>query len=57
MGHESLEKLHKVLSELSKNCEMGKLETELARDIFFTNMRNVQIQKKFRIKYLIPKMC
>ena len=34
--HESLEKFHETLSELA----------ELVRDIFITNMRNVEIQKK-----------
>ena len=36
--HESLEKFHETLYELAKNCKLGKLESELVRDIFITNM-------------------
>ena len=53
--HESLEKFHEILSELAKNCKLGELESELVRDIFITNMRNVEIQKKLCIEYLTPE--
>ena len=53
--NESLEKFHKTLSELAKNCKLGELESELVRDIFLTNMRNVEIQKKLCIEYLAPE--
>ena len=53
--HESLEKFHQILSELAKNCKLGELESELERDIFITNMRNVEIQKKLCIEYLTPE--
>ena len=53
--HESLEKFHETLSELAKNCKLGELESELVRDIFITNMRNVEIQKKLCIEYLTPE--
>ena len=47
--------LEKILSELAKNCKLGQLESELVRDIFITNMRNVEIQKKLSIEYLTPE--
>ena len=53
--NESLEKFHGILSELAKNCKLGELEPELERDIFITNMRNVEIQKKLCIDYLTPE--
>ena len=53
--HESLEKFHQTLSELSKNFKLGELESELVRDIFITNMRNIEIQKKLCIEYLTPE--
>ena len=53
--NESLEKFHEILSKLAKNCKLGELESELVRDIFITNMRNVGIQKKLRIEYLTPE--
>ena len=53
--NESLEKFHEILSELAKNCKLGELESELVRDIFITNMRNVEIQKKLCIEYLTPE--
>ena len=53
--HESLEKFHEILSEIAKNCKLGELESELVRDIFITNMRNVEIQKKLCIEYLTPE--
>ena len=53
--NESLEKSHETLFESSKNCKLGELESELVRDIFITNMRNVEIQKKLCIEYLTPK--
>ena len=53
--NESLEKFHETLSELAKNCTLGELESELVRDIFITNMRNVEIQKKLCIEYLTPE--
>ena len=53
--NDSLEKFHKTLSELAKNCKLGELESELVRDIFITNMRNVEIQKKLCIEYLTPE--
>ena len=53
--HESLEKFHETLSKLAKNCKLGELESELVRDIFITNMRNVEIQKKLCIEYLTPE--
>ena len=53
--HESQEKLHETLSELTKNCKLDNLEAELVRDIFITNMRNVEIQKKLCIDYLTPE--
>ena len=49
--NESLKKFHETLSELAKNCKLGELESELVRDIFITNMRNVEIQKKLFIEY------
>ena len=49
---ESLEKCHEILSELAKNCKLGELESELVRDIFITNMRNVEIQNNLCIEYL-----
>ena len=53
--NESLEKFHETLSELVKNCKLGELESELLRDIFITNMRKVEIQKKLCIDYLAPE--
>ena len=53
--NESLVKFHEILSELAKNCKLGELESELVRDIFITNMRNVDIQKKLCIEYLTPE--
>ena len=53
--NESLEKFHETLSELAKNCKLGELKSELVRDIFITNMRNVEIQKKLCIEYLTPE--
>ena len=53
--NESLEKFHETLPELAKNCKLGELEPELVRDIFITNMRNVEIQKKLCIEYLTPE--
>ena len=53
--NESLEKFHEILSELAKNCKLGELESALVRDIFITNMRNVEIQKKLCIEYLTPE--
>ena len=43
------------LSKLVKNCKLGELESELVRDIFITNMRNVEIQKKLCIEYFTPE--
>ena len=48
--NESLEKFHEILSELAKNCKLGELESELVRDIFITNMRNVEIQNKLCVE-------
>ena len=53
--NESLLKFHKTLSELAKNCKLGEVESALVRDIFITNMRNVEIQKKLCIEYLTPE--
>ena len=53
--NKSLEKFHKTLSELAKNCKLGELESEQIRDICITNMRNVEIQKKLCIEYLTPE--
>ena len=40
---------------MAKNCKLGELESELVRDIFITNMRNVESQKKLCIEYLTPE--
>ena len=53
--HEYLEKFNETLSKLAKNCKLGELESKLVRDIFITNMRNVEIQKKLCIEYLTPE--
>ena len=53
--NESLEKFYEILSELAENCKLGEVEPELGRDIFITNMRNVEIQKKLCIEYLTPE--
>ena len=53
--NESREKFHEALSELAKTCKLGELESELVRDIFITNMRNVEIQKILSIEYITPK--
>ena len=48
--NESLENFYEILSELAKNRKLGELESELVRDIFITNMRNVEIQKNLCIE-------
>ena len=53
--NESLEKIHETLSELAKNCKLGELVSELVREIFITNIRNVEIQKKLCNEYLTPE--
>ena len=47
---ESLEQFHGVLQALTANCKPRDMEEELVRDLFITNMKDLELQKKFFVE-------
>ncbi len=44
---ETLEHFHAALTELAAKCHFRDLETELVRDLFITNITDLELQRKF----------
>ena len=47
LENESLEHFHAALTALAAKCQLRELEIELVRDLFITNMNNLELQRKF----------
>ncbi len=43
LENESLEHFHAALTALAAKCQFRELETELVRDLFITNMNNLDL--------------